>query len=210
MKLIFLNMPQTTPQKSFVLSGARVLSNLFNPIVSLLAYYLYFCYTHYTRKEIAAELSPLLLIVVLPIVAWITWNVKKRRYSNMDVSDRHQRKSLYVFVEVVLSLYWIFTYWKNGNGDRPILFLLLLLIALQISNYTIKSSMHTALNIFTAALFFAITPSIGLFWLGIALLVAVSRILLKRHTPQEVGAGTLIAGVISFIYLYIHFNTPIL
>ena len=73
---------------------------------------------------------------------------------------------------------------------------------MQVSNYFIKSSMHTAFNIFVAALFFSINPYIGLIWLGIAILVGFTRIILKRHTIGEVVAGAIIASFISFIYLY--------
>ncbi|HQD45325.1 MAG TPA: phosphatase PAP2 family protein, partial [Kaistella sp.] len=68
--------------------------------------------------------------------------------------------------------------------------------------YFIKSSMHTAFNVFVAALFFAKSPVLGIFWLGIAVLVGITRIILKRHTVKEVFMGAIIAGVVSFIYLY--------
>jgi membrane-associated phospholipid phosphatase len=91
------------------------------------------------------------------------------------------------------------------------LFILILLFALQISNYFIKSSMHTAFNVFVAALFFALHIKVGFIWLGIAVLVGVTRVILKRHTPQEVLMGAAIAFVVSFIYLYcnIQFNSEI-
>ncbi|WP_228455498.1 phosphatase PAP2 family protein [Chryseobacterium potabilaquae] len=62
--------------------------------------------------------------------------------------------------------------------------------------------MHTAFNIFVAALFFSLNPQAGLIWLGIAVLVGITRIILKRHTVKEVFMGAGIAFVISFIYLY--------
>ena len=68
--------------------------------------------------------------------------------------------------------------------------------------------MHTAFNIFVASLFFSIDPLIGILWFGIAVLVGFTRIILKRHTVAEVITGALIAGSVSFIYLYtnIHFQ----
>ena len=81
---------------------------------------------------------------------------------------------------------------------------MVLLLVMQISNYFIKSSMHTAFNVFVAALFFAVHSGMGIFWFGIAILVGISRIILKRHTVQEVIAGAAIASFVSFIYLYTH------
>jgi membrane-associated phospholipid phosphatase len=62
--------------------------------------------------------------------------------------------------------------------------------------------MHTAFNIFVAALFFALNTTMGIIWLGIAILVGITRIILKRHTPKEVFMGAGIAFIVSFLYLY--------
>ncbi|GGP02310.1 hypothetical protein GCM10010992_06180 [Cloacibacterium rupense] len=62
--------------------------------------------------------------------------------------------------------------------------------------------MHTSFNVFVSALFFSLNPIYGLIWLFLTLLVAISRVILKRHTVKEVIMGALIATVISFVYLY--------
>ena len=62
--------------------------------------------------------------------------------------------------------------------------------------------MHTAFNIFAAALFFAISPMMGLIWFGIAIIVGITRIILKIHTIKEVFAGAAVSILVSFIYLY--------
>ncbi|MFP7654515.1 phosphatase PAP2 family protein [Chryseobacterium proteolyticum] len=68
--------------------------------------------------------------------------------------------------------------------------------------------MHTAFNVFVAGLFYAISWKMGLLWLGIAVLVGITRVILKRHTIKEVFMGAAIAFLISFLYLYcsIHFQ----
>jgi len=43
---------------------------------------------------------------------------------------------------------------------------------------------------------------VGLIWLGVAALVGLTRVILKRHTVREVFLGAGIAFLISFIYLY--------
>ena len=62
--------------------------------------------------------------------------------------------------------------------------------------------MHTAFNVFVAALFFAFDVKMGIIWLGIAILVGITRIILKRHTVKEVFMGAGIAILVSFLYLY--------
>lgn len=67
--------------------------------------------------------------------------------------------------------------------------------------------MHTALNLFVAALMVTINPLYGLIWLGITIAVGFSRIVLKRHTRAEVLSGAVISSFVSFIYLYTQIQT---
>ncbi|MCW3162235.1 phosphatase PAP2 family protein [Chryseobacterium oryctis] len=156
----------------------------------------------YSFKDSVSYFLPILLMIIVPVVIWITWHVKTGRYTNMDVSDRTQRKTLYVFIAICVLAYLVYNYVKNDYVDFLMLFILILVFVLQISNLFIKSSMHTAFNIFVAALFFVLDWKMGIIWLGIAFLVGITRIILKRHTPKEVLMGALIAFMISFIYLY--------
>ncbi|WP_312345171.1 ABC transporter permease [Chryseobacterium binzhouense] len=187
---------------------SRLISDFFNPLVSLFIYFVYLSFKIYTFKEAVMHFLPILLITILPIIVWIYWNVKTGRYTNMDVSNRVQRKSLYIFIAVCIVLYQLYHYIMNGFLDFVMLFILVLLFALQYSNLYIKSSMHTAFNVFVAALFYDSDWRAGLFWLFIAALVGVTRVILRRHTVKEVFMGAGIAFMVSFVYLYcnIHFQ----
>jgi membrane-associated phospholipid phosphatase len=198
-------------QPSIIHKASKIISDFFNPLVSLFIFFVFMSIMRYSLKESLLYFLPILLMIIIPVIIWLVWNVKTGRYTNMDVSNRVQRKTLYIFIAVCVVSYLAFNYFKNGYVDFVMLFILILLFALQISNYFIKSSMHTAFNIFVAALFFALHIKIGFIWLGIAALVGVTRIILKRHTPKEVLMGAAIAFVVSFIYLYcnIQFNSKI-
>ena len=190
-----------------VLKISKFISDFFNPMNSLVIYFIIFSIRNFTLLEAAQNFLPIFLITIVPISSWIIYNVRKKKYTNLDVSDRKQRKSLYFFIEGVMIVYLFFVYLKYERIDMDLLFLLILLIVMQISNYFIKSSMHTAINIFIAALFFALNPFYGLVWLIISIVVGYSRIVLKRHTLAEVLSGGFIALLISFIYLYTHIQT---
>lgn len=183
---------------------SKIISNFFNPLISLSIYFFFRNLQIHSFSKTILLLLPLFLIIVLPILLWIYWNIKKGNYADVDVSDRHQRKNFYFFIAVILVTYHLYEYLTTGTIDFTIIFILALLFVLQISNYFIKSSMHTAFNIFVAALFFAVNQKLGIIWLGISLLVGLTRIILKRHTPKEVFFGAVIALLISFIYLYAH------
>ncbi len=189
-------------QPLFIHKTSKIISDFFNPLLSLFIFFVYMSVLKYSLEDSLHYFIPILLIIIIPVVIWLVWNVKTGRYTNMDVSNRVQRKTLYIFIAGCVISYIVFNYLKNGYIDFIMLFILLLLFALQISNYFIKSSMHTAFNVFVAALFFALNPIMGFVWLGIAILVGITRIILKRHTPKEVFMGAGIAFMVSFLYLY--------
>lgn len=189
-------------QSSLLHKISKVISDFFNPLVSLIIFFTYMSIREYSLKDSMLYFLPVLLMIIIPVVIWLVWNVKTGRYTNMDVSNRVQRKTLYIFIAVCVITYLLFNYVRNGYVDLVMLFILVLLFALQISNLFIKSSMHTAFNVFVAALFFSLDWKMGLVWLGIAVLVGITRIILKRHTVKEVFMGAGIAFLVSFIYLY--------
>ncbi|WP_345988803.1 phosphatase PAP2 family protein [Chryseobacterium sp. Chry.R1] len=187
---------------------SRIISEFFSPLVSLFLFFVYKSVHEYSLKDSVTYFLPILLIIIIPIIIWLIWNVKTGRYTNMDVSNRVQRKTFYIFAAIAVIAYLLLHYIKYGSLDFLMLFILILLFSLQISNFFIKSSMHTAFNVFVAGLFYAISWKIGLLWLGIAVLVGITRVILKRHTIKEVFMGAAIAFLISFLYLYcsIHFQ----
>ena len=187
-----------------VIGVSKFISNFFNPLTSLIIFFIYISSQDFAPKSALKTFMPILLFTILPIVIWIVWNVKKGNYTNLDVSNRNQRKSLYFFISACIGVYLIYDYTTTGTPDLLMIFLMVLLLILQISNYFIKSSMHTAFNLFVAALFFSSNPILGMVWFFITIIVGISRVILKRHTVGEVLSGALIAGFISFIYLYTH------
>lgn len=193
-------------QNPAVLKISKVISDFFNPLTSLLIFFIYYSIKHYTWQEAIHKFLPILLILLLPVSGWIIWNVKTGKYTNMDVSNRVQRKSLYNFIGMMFAAYLAYDYFVNRNFDLVMISILVLLIMMQLSNYFIKSSMHTAFNVFASALFFVLNPVIGIIWLLIAFVVGLTRIMLNRHSPKEVIAGFSIATVVSFIYLYANFG----
>lgn len=185
-----------------LLKISKIISDFFNPLTSLIIFFIYMSVREYTLKDSLLYFLPISLMIIVPVIIWLVWNVKTGRYTNMDVSNRVQRKTLYIFIAACIITYLIFNYSRTGSVDLVMLFILILLFALQISNFFIKSSMHTAFNIFTAALFFTLDWKMGLLWLGIAILVGITRVILKRHTIKEVFMGAGIAFMVSFLYLY--------
>ncbi len=179
------------------------ISNFFNPIFSLIFYFVLYSAYNSSLEEALARFAGLLLLAIVPVTGWIIWNVKRGSYTNMDVSDQRQRRSLYPIIAAALLLYLFVTYFQTQNVDTPVVWLLVLLLLLQASNYFVKSSMHTALNVYTSALMFEVKWYWGLIWLIVTFLVAISRLILQRHSVKEVLSGAGIATAISVLYLFL-------
>ena len=194
---------------SAIIFLSKVISNLLNPLFSLLIFFVCFAYVKMTWEESLVNILLMIALVVIPIFSWIGWNVKKGNYTNMDVSDRKQRNSLYLFNFIVIAIYTGVLYYTKQRIDLLfiIVFLLILMLIMHISNFFIKSSMHTAFNVFVTALFFSLNPILGIIWFVLTSFVAISRIILKRHTPKEVIMGAFIGTVVSLAYLYFNIQT---
>ncbi|MPS72729.1 MAG: ABC transporter permease [Chryseobacterium sp.] len=189
------------PKNAFILNISKFISNFFNPLVSLVIYFFYYSYKNYTWEEASKKFLPILFLLIIPTALWIYRNVKMGNYTNMDVSNRKQRHSLYIFIIISTIVFLAVDYFLHKEIDWTVLMLCILLILMQISNFYIKSSMHTSLNIYVSALFFAIDPIIGIFWFLLAVLIGITRVILKRHTVKEVLSGGGIAIFVSLIYL---------
>ncbi len=179
------------------------ISNFFNPIFSLIFYFVLYSAYNSSLEEAFVRFAGLLLLAIVPVTGWIILNVKRGSYTNMDVSDQRQRRSLYPIITAALLLYLFVTYFQTQNVDTPVVGLLVLLLLLQASNYFVKSSMHTALNVYTSALMFEVKWYWGLIWLIVTFLVAISRLILQRHSVKEVLSGAGIATAISVLYLFL-------
>jgi membrane-associated phospholipid phosphatase len=195
-------MPQESSPLNISLS--KVLSTVLNPLFSLLFFFGFYAYKKMEYHMALKNLGLMIFFVIIPIFGWISWNVKSGRYTNMDVSDRKQRNSLYLFNFTIIAVYIaILNLTQQAFGFILInIFLLILMMTMHFSNFFIKSSMHTAFNVFVSVLFFNLNPYFGLAWLGLTVLLGISRIILKRHTLKEVIMGASIAAVISIVYLY--------
>ena len=189
-------------QPTIIETISKLLSKIFNPINSLIFYFILFSFEKCTWQESVLNFIPLFLLIILPVTLWIYWNVKQKRYSDSDVSNRQQRKEFYFFIAASIIAYLTFIYIRYDRIDWVVSFLFILLVTMQISNYFIKSSMHTSLNIFVAAMMLILNPLYGLIWLFISISVGISRVILKRHTPSEVVSGAIIGSIVSFIYIY--------
>lgn len=141
--------------------------------------------------------------VFIPVILWSYVKSKNGSYTNFDVSDRNQRKSLFLFVIPLLTVVTVVLYATNQSGNLclSVLFALILTVVSQLINFFVKSSLHVSLNIYLAALIFTVNFEMGIVVLLFTGLLSWSRIKLGRHTIKEVLFGLSIGTIMSLLML---------
>ena len=141
--------------------------------------------------------------IFIPLILWMYIKSKNGSYSNFDVADKHERKSLFWFAFPFISVITVLMFVTNQprNISVSMLFALILVVLSQVTNFFIKSSLHVSLNIFLSALIFTVKYKIGIAVLFFTGILIWSRLKLERHTVKEVIAGFVIGLTISLIML---------
>lgn len=153
-----------------------------------------------------ATLNSSLIIgcIFIPIILWMYIKSKNGSYTNFDVSDQTQRKSLFWFALPLLLLVTIILFATNQSKNLciSVLFALILLVISQVINLFVKSSLHVSFNIYLSSLVFTVNYKIGILVLLFTGLLMWSRVKLGRHSKKEVVVGMIVGILISLMMLY--------
>jgi hypothetical protein len=139
--------------------------------------------------------------VFIPVILRMYIKSRKGTYTNFDVSDRTQRKSMFIFIIPILVIvtFILFKTHQNNNLCLSMLFATILVLISQIVNLFIKSSLHVSLNIYLSFLVMTLNYKIGIILFLFTGLLGWSRIVLGRHTRIEVLVGSVIGLSISLV-----------
>jgi len=180
---------------------ARVISYLFNPILLLVFVPFILLYRTTNEFSIAAFWTGYTLIFLIAIGAYMLYEVKKGRFTDLDVYKREQRPVLFVMCIIFTVLYMLGLWLLKGPFPLFVVAVGVVvgIILASIINMWIKASLHMAT---LAALIFSISVVYG-GWYSLLLLlfplVAWARLRLKRHTMQEVIVGGIFGSLLSLI-----------
>ena len=153
-----------------------------------------------------AILVTLLIVgcVFVPAILIMYIKSKNGSYTNFEVSDRQQRKSMFLYilpllVAVTLTL---FITKQPTNICISVLFATLLVFVSQLVNYFIKSSLHVSLNIYLSFLVATVNFPIGFILFLFTALLGWSRVALGRHSLKEVIVGCFLGLFVSVLMIY--------
>lgn len=187
----------------------KVLANIISIVGNPLAVGLFFgFYFHFTNEEPESLKNlPLIfsLVIILPLVSFIGYNVINKNFEDFDVSNRKKRNSVYFLLIVLLVILNLIVYF-GGYPIRALLLAFILLLHISVSyliNQKLKVSMHVSFSFLFSWIFYPINLQIAITLFFFGFFNAWSRVFLNRHTPQEVTFGFFLGNAMGLIYLFL-------
>lgn len=180
---------------------ARVISFLANPIFILISLPYFLVLKSSRDPQAALYWTRYTWAFLFVFVVFVLAGVRKKFFSDIDISNRKQRPILYL-VGVMLSLFYLFgLFILHGPA---ILFITIIGIMLGIFfgsliNMKVKASVHVAaISALVTALILVYKGYFVLLLLFIPL-VCWARIKMKRHTLTDVIVGGIFGSLLSWI-----------
>jgi len=185
-------------------SLAKIVSTIGHPLVTIP---LYVIVVLFSKNDTKSAIFLTLLIVgciFVPLISWMYLKSKNGSYTNFDVSDKKQRRSLFFFAIPFMILVTAVLYMTHQpeKTTLSLLFATILVVVSQLVNYFIKSSLHVSLTLYLAFLAIPINPVFGFSMLFLSILIGWSRVVLKRHSVKEVLVGAIIGLTVGSMMLY--------
>jgi len=132
--------------------------------------------------------------VALPLLAIMAYGVWRGRWGDLDVSVRHERVGFYRILIAVLPLGTLALWMLYPSIRRGLLAGWALVIASMVLNRWVKTSLHVGVAAFCAAVTAHGAAMIAA-GAALVLLIAWSRLVLRRHTPVEVACGAALGAL---------------
>ena len=177
---------------------AAFISYVFNPLLILVLLPFILVYESTRDLQISLFWTGYTFIFLWAIVVFILYGVKKKIFTNIDVSNRHQRPILFIFLLSIAVLYLAGLFIMRAPRILFIVTVSLILgiMLVSIINTKIKASLHVAT---VAALILGLVIGYGGYYfllLFFVPLVGWSRVKLNRHTVSETVTGGVVGSLL--------------
>ena len=176
--------------------AARALSVLGHPALLMPVSVILAAATKNAPPRVLYAAAAAAVFVAVSVVVYSLVQVRAGRWSHVDASIPRERSQLNFFLAFLLFGGAALLWWSGQ--PRPIFTGLavggaLVGFALALRGW-LKVSLHAAFAVFAASLLWPSLPAVALVLL-LAAGVSWSRLVLRRHTLQEVGVGLLAGGL---------------
>jgi len=170
---------------------------IFVPIVALLV-----GWHVLTPGEAAFGVLTIVLACLLPISIYIFRKVKRREWSDLDVSQRKDRPYLFIVGVTLLILACLILHLTHQPPAfvRGCTAAIVLVCSGGLLNFWIKLSMHAGFAMLTSFSLWPLGAKVAFPMTIFAILVGWSRIILSRHTKLEVVIGLILGAIVAHLF----------
>jgi membrane-associated phospholipid phosphatase len=150
------------------------------------------------RTSSAALIVSVVCGIAGAVLAYSFWQVRRGQWQHVDASARAERRSLNVFLALVLLLAAAVAFYQLPGPGLSLGLLLsgLLIVAVMLASPWVKLSLHASFAAFAVLLLWPLK----LWYVALASVAAAgicwSRVVLGRHTILEVVGGSLLGGLL--------------
>lgn len=181
---------------------AKIISFIFSPLGNILLASFFLVYITTGNVLLSTFWFFYSLIFSLIVELFIFYGIRKKFFSDFNVTKREQRGKLYVFCFILTIFYILGLYILNAPkiiflATFTVLFLLIILFSL---NRFIKASGHAAFTTVFISVIILLFKGQFTFLFFLIPLVSWSRIKLKEHKLEEVIVGTIV-GILTVILI---------
>lgn len=183
---------------------AKFISIIGHPLLTIPVFVAIVMFVYEDFKK-AALISFLIIgCVCVPVVLRMYIKSRNQSYTNFNVSDRVQRKSLFTFTLPILIIvtFILFLTKQSTNICLSLMFATILVFISQITNLYVKSSLHVSLNIYLSFIVMTVNFNAGLILFNFTGLTGWSRVVLGSHSLKEVIYGGSLGLIVSLVMLY--------
>lgn len=187
------------------ISWARIVSDLVSPplVWAILVVPVALRYSETTINAIFWAVLYAIFVSLLPIV-YVAFNVWRGKISDIHMKNRRERIRPLLVSILCTAIVWYLLKVLGAPRAFPLLALMSLIQITIIALITLgwQISMHM-MSIAGAVVAMGIifNISLGLMMIPLVPLVAAARLSLKRHTPAQVIAGTIIGALLPVMFL---------
>lgn len=183
---------------------ATLISYIFNPILLFVFVPFFLLARSNTPLSLSLFWTGYTIVFLVAMTLFLYYAVRKKIFTDMDVSHREQRPLLFL-VSFIMGFFYIAGVFILKGPHLFIEIAFGVMFGVLVDSYInrhIKASIHVAT---VSALIFALAIAYSGAYLLLLLLiplVAWSRVRIKRHTPQETIVGGLLGILLSLsVYL---------
>lgn len=193
-----------TATKSIYIQFARFISTILSPAIVALPFIFLMAFSNNQQNAFISAIIAIFFLCVGPMT-YITIGVITGKFTDVDVSVRSQRIGPFLFGIGSSLIGYIFLHLTNGQKSLESVLLLVSIsgLIMMLVTFWWKISMHASALSAAVTTLSMVYGKIILPAFLLVVLVSWSRVVLRRHTPGQVIAGSIVGAILSWTLLKI-------